>query len=124
MKPETIFYRSRVKPFLLKHSIEYERMETGGTALGIPDLYAYKNGGSLWIELKICRVKNNIIAPNWQPGQIFKGRKFIRQKINWIVLVLLIDKKHDGEIVYFEYPYKKYRYAQAKNLAQLSLFFA
>ena len=49
-----------------------QRIESGETGKGIPDLYVITKGVSMWIELKrvhdTCSNKKNVDIP-WRPGQ-------------------------------------------------------
>lgn len=60
MKPETKYWRTRVKPALdAMKNILYNRIESGTTSRGIPDLSYSCPSGHGWIELKIGHVKGD-----------------------------------------------------------------
>ena len=74
MKPETKYWRSRVKQALdTMKNILYNRVESGTTSGGIPDLSYSCPTGHGWIELKIGHVKRdkmntptmNSVQSNW-----------------------------------------------------------
>lgn len=61
-------------------------IETGNTAIGVPDLYVRTKTSIMWIELKVC---NGVNKPSivFQPGQLeflIKNKRFI----NCYVLLL------------------------------------
>lgn len=68
---EAAFSRALVTAMRNK-GIFVQRIESGETGKGIPDLYVITRGVSMWIELKrvhsTCSDKKNVDIP-WRPGQ-------------------------------------------------------
>ena len=58
----------------LHHPIDHQRIETGGTGRGIPDLNSCRFGIEVWIELK----ETDAWAVTFQPGQIGWAEKRTR----------------------------------------------
>ena len=90
MKPETKYWRTRVKPALdAMKNILYNRIESGTTSGGIPDLsYSYPSGHG-WIELKIGYAKGDrLYTPTMTPIQTnwLKTRGDLAGKVYILVL--------------------------------------
>lgn len=57
---------------LRKHNYFVQRIESGTTGKGIPDIYCVAaNGKDIWLELKRVHKKcsNNVETISWRPGQ-------------------------------------------------------
>jgi len=74
------------------------RVETGMTALGMPDTYLYGGGGiECWIELKhIQRLRDINVIP-WRPGQILRQKGMADRG----VAVWLLISDDETDIFYF-----------------------
>jgi hypothetical protein len=90
MKPETRYWRTRVKPALdAMENILYNRIESGTTSGGIPDLSYSCPSGHGWIELKIGHVKGDrLCTPTMTPVQAnwLKTRGDLAGKVYILVL--------------------------------------
>lgn len=74
--PNEMSFSRHFCAYLKKYGCFIQRIESGLTGKGIPDIFAVVSGVPMWIELK--RVKKNIESKNlipWRPGQ----RAWLRQ---------------------------------------------
>lgn len=90
MKPETKYWRTRVKPALdAMKNILHNRIESGATSSGIPDLSYSCPSGHGWIELKIGHAKGDkLYTPTMTPIQSnwLKTRGNLAGKVYILVL--------------------------------------
>lgn len=90
MKPETKYWRSKVKPALdAMKNILYNRVESGATSGGIPDLSYSCPTGHGWIELKMGHAKGDRLhTPTMTPIQAnwLKTRGDLAGKVYILVL--------------------------------------
>lgn len=57
---------------LKKEAFMVQRMETHGTGVGVPDIYAVGHGFDVWLELKVHETNSifmNKVKVPWRPGQ-------------------------------------------------------
>ena len=57
---------------LKKEGFMTQRMETHGTGVGVPDIYAVGHGFAVWLELKVHETNSifmNKVKVPWRPGQ-------------------------------------------------------
>lgn len=57
---------------LKKEGFMVQRMETHGTGVGVPDIYAVGHGFAVWLELKVHETNSifmNKVKVPWRPGQ-------------------------------------------------------
>jgi hypothetical protein len=84
---------------LTEHGIFYQRIESGGTSAGIPDLYVRSLNVNRWLELKCIPTASindeSIIVP-WRPGQKAWALKYL--KASWEYVLTLCAVK-DGFIL-------------------------
>jgi hypothetical protein len=84
---------SRLARLAKKDGVFYQRIETPGTGLGVPDLFVLVAGRAIWIELKVGkfqtkRGKSDLytakrFVPDWRPGQISWAVRYIRSGGSW-----------------------------------------
>lgn len=77
-KPETLYYRNRVKPMLIPMHCRYNRIETGATTRGFPDCDVTYKGHNVKIELKVVDKGVIHISPyqfNWHNKEAKAGGK-------------------------------------------------
>lgn len=62
--------RQWLKRKLLRFDLQFQAIESGGTGVGIPDVYIRHNRGSLWLELKIGHYVSHAVRVIFRPGQL------------------------------------------------------
>jgi len=88
-KLEQLFWRNRVRPWLVRNQIVYDRVESDATAPGIPDIHICTAAGSGWIELKIAKVdlcRSEFSMPTLTPHQVswMQGRYQLSRRV-WVL---------------------------------------
>ena len=69
-KPEQKMW-DRLKPAFSRNAMHVVRMETGATALGVPDLYVLMDGWAMWVELKVGERVDDLLWADVRKVQSF-----------------------------------------------------
>jgi len=110
-KPESVFYQSCLKPFLLTCGFICERIENHSVA-GFPDLYCKGLKKDFHSEIKIGVInKSGIVNVSWQPGQIAWGRRQLKLGLKYFVFI-----KINGKSYYTIKPQAVYKISELKIL--------
>lgn len=98
---ETDLYNKHVKQFLKKKGFYFFRLDYGT----LPDIYAAKDGRSIWVELKVDNHPNKkgLIEPDWRVGQLSRMKEL--KELGGSIIVLCLWYK--GEVYYLD-PLKSY----------------
>jgi hypothetical protein len=113
---ETQLYH-KLQTKLKPKPIKLKRIETGGTALGIPDiLFTGKDLGG-FIELKQLPRRELTIKPDWRPGQLSTGKDLVEARIN-LWLLIYFNKQNEFALV----PGKYWKESFSSELLYLSKY--
>lgn len=89
---ESKFYKTKVKKRLESWGYKVYRIETGGTAQAVPDVWATKEGSQIWVEMKSMDNRKKIVTPKWEPGQVAFGKMCIKHGQKWALMVMVGDR--------------------------------
>jgi hypothetical protein len=62
--------RKWLKHMIASNNLQFQPIESGGTGLGIPDVFVQSPAGHLWIELKIGFFVAQGVRVVFRPGQL------------------------------------------------------
>lgn len=99
MKESDVY--SKIKKDLARAGVLAQRIESGSTACGIPDLFLQCPMWSAWVELKQIEAKKEVFQIPWRPGQLAWIKKY-RDHGAIFALVISIN-----DTVYFTLDVKK-----------------
>ena len=88
----------RLQERLIEYPVTLTKIETGAVTLGVPDVFYYHYAPSAfsgWMEYKhVPTFDTKVIKPVWRPGQLARGREFVRAEVR-LWLCLLADDTED-----------------------------
>lgn len=86
-------FRNQLAATMSNEGYEVQPIESGGTGLGIPDVFFAKNGEIGWIELKNMQDDNlpDPIKIDFRPGQVSWLTRYRKQGVNVYLAVSCIE---------------------------------
>jgi hypothetical protein len=93
MKESTIY--KRIKDTFFEAGILCQRIESGSTASGIPDMFIQCPFFNAWVELKQVTPKKDIFSMPWRPGQMAWIKKYKAFGSNFALICAIND------VIYF-----------------------
>lgn len=98
--------------------VKVQSIESGGTALGIPDLFVRTKRRDAWVELKSVYVAPNATSVKvpWRPGQYSWMMNYVKLKGRGLLIVFFVVEPPDESVAVFrdlniqrEYPVTDFR---------------
>jgi hypothetical protein len=90
MKPETFFYIQIKKALedMFGNKVHYQRIESGDTAQGIPDINVCYKGQELWLEAKVDDYALSPLQKSWvKHRQLAGGHVYLINKQGRMIAV-------------------------------------